>query len=60
MAKRLRITWVKSTVGCSPRQERVIEALGLHKLNDTVYHDNTPQIRGMINKISHLLTWSEE
>lgn len=59
MAK-LRITWKKSTVGRPPHQERVIAALGLHKLNDTVYHDDTPQIRGMVNKISHLLEWSIE
>ena len=59
MAK-LRITWKRSTVGRPPRQERVIAALGLHKLNDTVIHKDTPQIRGMVNKISHLLEWSEE
>jgi large subunit ribosomal protein L30 len=59
MAK-LNITWKKSTVGRHPHQERVIEALGLHRLNETVCHEDTPQIRGMINKISHLLEWSEE
>ncbi|MDO4952303.1 MAG: 50S ribosomal protein L30 [Synergistaceae bacterium] len=59
MAK-LRITWKRSTVGRPPRQERVIASLGLHKLNDTVIHNDTPQIRGMVNKISHLLEWSEE
>lgn len=57
---KLRITWKRSTVGRPPRQERVIAALGLHKLNDTVIHNDTPQIRGMVNKISHLLEWSEE
>ena len=59
MAK-LRITWKRSTVGRPPRQERVIAALGLHKLNDTVVHDDTPQIRGMVNKICHLLEWTVE
>ena len=57
---KLRITWKRSTVGRPPRQERVIAALGLHKLNDTEIHNDTPQIRGMVNKISHLLEWSEE
>ena len=59
MAK-LRITWKRSTIGRAPHQERVIKALGLHKLNDTVYHDDTPQIRGMVNKICHLLECSVE
>lgn len=59
MAK-LRITWKRSTIGRAPHQERVIKALGLHKLNDIVYHDDTPQIRGMVNKICHLLECSVE
>lgn len=59
MAK-LRIKWTRSTIGRAPHQERVVKALGLHKLNDTVYHDDTPQIRGMVNKICHLLEWSVE
>lgn len=59
MAK-LRITWKKSTISRHPHQERVIKALGFHKLNDTVYHYDTPQIRGMINKVCHLLDWSVE
>ncbi|MBQ9881701.1 MAG: 50S ribosomal protein L30 [Synergistes sp.] len=59
MAK-LRITWKRSTIGRPPAQERVIKALGFHRLNETVYHEDTPQIRGMINKISHLLEWSAE
>ena len=54
MAK-LRIKWVKSTIGRPPHQERVIKALGLHRLNDTVIHNDTPQIRGMVNDICHLL-----
>lgn len=57
MAK-LRITWKKSTICRPPHQERVIKALGLHKLNDTVYHNDTPQILGMVNKVRHLLDWS--
>lgn len=59
MAK-LRITWKKSTIGRPPHQERVIKALGLHRLNETVYHNDTPEIRGMITKICHLLDWSVE
>lgn len=59
MAK-LRITWKKSTIGRPPHQERVIKALGFHRLNETVYHEDTPQIRGMIGKIPHLLEYSVE
>ena len=59
MAK-LRITWKRSTIGRPPRQERIIKALGFHKLNETVYHEDTPQIRGMIGKIPHLLDYSVE
>ncbi|MCF0247314.1 MAG: 50S ribosomal protein L30 [Synergistes sp.] len=59
MAK-LKITWKRSTIGRSPHQERIIKALGLHRLNETVTHSDTPQIRGMVNKIRHLLEWSVE
>ena len=59
MAK-LRITWKRSTIGRPPHQERVIKALGFHRLYETVYHEDTPQIRGMINKISHLLEYAVE
>lgn len=59
MAK-LRITWKKSTIGRPPRQERIIKSLGLHRLNETVYHEDTPQVRGMVNAVQHLLDWSIE
>ena len=59
MAK-LRITWKKSTIGRPPRQERIIKALGLHRLNETVYHQDSPQIRGMVKSVCHLLEWSVE
>jgi len=56
MAK-LRITLVKSTIGSLPRQARTATALGLRKIRHTVLHDDTPQIRGMIGKIAHLVDW---
>ena len=59
MAK-LCITWKKSAIGRPSRQGKTIKALGLRKLNDTVYHEDTPQIRGMINSVEHLLDWSLE
>ncbi|NLW17343.1 MAG: 50S ribosomal protein L30 [Firmicutes bacterium] len=52
---KLHITLVKSPIGYSARQRRTVEALGLRKLNQTVEHEDTPAIRGMIEKVSHLL-----
>lgn len=59
MAK-LRITWKRSTIGRLPIQARTIKALGLHRLNETVYHNDTPEIRGMVESVGHLLEWSVE
>lgn len=59
MAK-LHIVWKRSTIGRPPSQERVIKALGLRKLNQTVCHEDTPQIRGMINAVKHLVEWTVE
>ncbi len=59
MAK-VTITWKKSTIGRPVRQERIIRALGLRRLNETVCHEKTPQIMGMVNAVSHLLEWSVE
>lgn len=52
---RLRITWTKSDIGCPEDQRGTIRALGFHKLNQTVEHDDTAPIRGMILKVRHLL-----
>lgn len=54
MAK-LRITQVKSAIDRPPKQKRTIEALGLKRLHHTVEHNDTPQLRGMISKVSHLV-----
>ncbi|HET8906083.1 MAG TPA: 50S ribosomal protein L30 [Ktedonobacterales bacterium] len=58
MAK-LRITYTKSAIGYSERQKRTIEALGLRKLHHSVEHEDTPVIRGMVNKVSHLVRVEE-
>lgn len=57
---RIRITWKKSAIGRPPRQERIIKALGLHRLNETIYREDTPQVRGMVEAITHLLEWTVE
>jgi len=52
---KLQITWVKSAIGYAQRQRGVIRALGLHRLNHTVVKEDSPSIRGMVAKVSHLV-----
>lgn len=52
---RLKITQLKSTIDRKEAQKRTIKALGLGKLHRSVVHNDTPQIRGMINTVSHLV-----
>ena len=59
MAK-LCITWVKSGIGYAEVQKRTLKALGFHRLNQRVIHDDSPSIRGMINKVKHLVKVEEE
>ena len=54
MAK-LCVTWVKSSIGYAEDQKRTIKALGLHRLNQSVTHNDSVSIRGMINKVRHLV-----
>lgn len=58
MAK-LNVTLVKSTIGAKPKQKLTAKALGLTKLNKTVVQEDNPAIRGMINKITHLVKVEE-
>jgi large subunit ribosomal protein L30 len=51
----LRITYTKSAIGYNLKQKATIQALGLRRLHQTVEHEDTPVIRGMINKVSHLV-----
>lgn len=62
MAKKtnkLKITQIRSGIDRPERQKRTIRALGIRKLNHTVVHADTPQIRGMIDKVAHLVTVEE-
>lgn len=56
---KLRITWVRSTIGYPKDQRATIEALGLKRLNDTVVQPDTPAIRGMVTKVKHLVKVDE-
>lgn len=54
MAK-VKITLVKSTIDRVEGQKRTVRALGITKMNQTVEHEATPQIQGMVKKVAHLL-----
>ena len=56
---KIRITQKKSKIGQTVRQKRTLDALGLKRINHTVELEATPQILGMVNKISHLLSVEE-
>ena len=60
MAKTLTITLVKSTIGRKDDQIATVKALGLHKIRSSVTHNDTPQIRGMVNKVKHLISVTEQ
>ena len=55
----IKITWKKSTIGYSHRQRKIIESLGLKRLNHTVEHQKTDSIMGMVNKVKHLVDVTE-
>jgi len=54
-AKKIKIELVRGLIGSTEKQKRVIKALGLTKRNSVVEHNDTPVIRGMITKVSHLV-----
>ena len=57
--KILRVTLVRSPIGYNERQKRTVKALGLHRLNQTVEHTESPAIRGMLAKVRHLVLVEE-
>ncbi len=59
MAKQLKITQVKSIIDRPKDQKLTIKALGLGRPNYVKIHNDTPQIRGMVNKVSHLVKMEE-
>ncbi|MBO0600835.1 50S ribosomal protein L30 [Sporosarcina sp. E16_3] len=59
MANKLEVTLTKSVIGSKPVQRKTVEALGLRKLHQMVEHQDNVAIRGMINKVDHLVTVKE-
>jgi large subunit ribosomal protein L30 len=49
------IKLIKSPIGTSPKQKKVLESLGIRKINKVITHNKTPEILGMIKKVKHLI-----
>lgn len=52
---KIQVTLVRSTIGRLEKHKRIVQSLGLKKLNQTVEHFDNPRIRGMLDKIPHLV-----
>lgn len=59
MSKKLEITLTRSVIGGTDVQKKTVEALGLKKIRQSVVREDTPAVRGMVNRVSHLLTVKE-
>jgi large subunit ribosomal protein L30 len=59
MAKELKVTQVRSLIGRPVKQRRTVRALGLTKINKSRVHKDTPVIRGMVNRVCHLVKMEE-
>ena len=57
--KKVRITLVRSTIGFSKRHKATVRALGLHRLHQTVEHEDTPTLRGMLYVVDRLVVIEE-
>ena len=52
---RIRISWVRSEIGYERDQRRTIRALGLKRLHQSVEHEDSPTVRGMVHKVRHMV-----
>lgn len=59
MSGRLRITQLKSPIGCPPKQRATLRALGLRKIRHSVVKNDLPEIRGMVHRVRHLVKIEE-
>jgi large subunit ribosomal protein L30 len=59
VGKKLKITLIKSYIGRPQKQREILRGMGLWKLNKTVMLKDTPEIRGMVNKVRHLVFMQE-
>lgn len=59
-SRKVRLTLTRSIIGLSPKQEATVKALGLRRINQSVVHDDTDTIRGMVAKVPHMLRVTHE
>lgn len=59
MEQKLKVTLVKSFIGRPQKQRDVLQGMGLVKMNRTVLLNDTPEVRGMVKKVSHLVSVEE-
>ena len=57
--KTIKVTLVRSPIGYNKKQKDTVRALGLRRMNQTVEHPDTPAVRGMLNKVVHLIRVEE-
>jgi len=57
--KMVKVTLRRSTIGAKPKTRATVEGLGLRKINHTVEHVDSPSLRGMLHKVSHLVEVEE-
>ncbi|VFP84192.1 50S ribosomal protein L30 [Candidatus Erwinia haradaeae] len=60
MVNTIKITQIRSAIGCLPKHKATLIGLGLRRIHHTVYREDTPSIRGMINVISYMIKVEEE
>jgi len=58
-SNRLRITWIKSSIGYSQDQKATIKAMGFRRLGESVEQPDNPSTRGMVHKVRHLVQVEE-
>lgn len=59
MTKKLKVTLIRSTIRHPRVQKQTVEAMGFHRLHETRIVPDNPAMRGMINRISHLVRWEQ-
>ena len=57
--KNLSVTLIKSTIGQKPKTRATVRSLGLRRVQQTVEHDDTPDVRGMLHRVAHLVKVEE-
>ncbi len=57
---RIRVTWIKSAIGYEESQRKTLATMGFHRLNQSVVLEDSNSVRGMINKVRHLVRVEEE